>query len=188
MYSTFHGNSGNSVAGYCIGCVAYANTATPYINGAYGSFYVNSIAYGKTGATTDGFALSTPSISYVMMYVNDIAESNGRDGFRGPSSPPNPIGRGLINCSTYGNGTAAVEYITSQQLLNTVATSGSVFVDPATQDFRLNNTAGAGALLRAAGYSATWPATSMSMVNALDIGAVQMAQAATTGGGYAYVQ
>jgi hypothetical protein len=157
-----HGNTAASFGGaVVINCIAYANTATPFST----NICVSSVAYGNTGASTDGFTQNTTGST---VCVNCIAESNGRYGFLASASSANHL---LINCSTYNNGTAATSGVF--QSIGVLTTPSSAFVTPASQDFRLNNTAGAGALLRAAGFPSTWPSVSTSMLNYLDIGSAQ---------------
>jgi hypothetical protein len=150
--------------GVCANCIAWANTATAFSSTAIVT-YINCIAYGNTGATTDGFATGTTNAS---AWVNCISEGNGRNGFNlNANTSRHHL---MINCAHYNNGTNVAN---SYFEVSTIALSGSPFVDASTQDFRLNNTASAGASLRAAGYPATWAQASASMANYLDIGAAQ---------------
>jgi hypothetical protein len=162
-----HGNSSNSFSTanqQLFGCVAYGNTSGGFNTSG---IVANCVAYGNTGGTSDGFANSSGSTPVV--FINCISESNGRYGFNRTGTAA-PIS-GLTNCSAKNNSTAATNgtWVT----INLLNPSGTVFVDPANQDFRLNNTAGAGALLRAAGWPTTWPAVNASMLSYLDIGAAQ---------------
>ena len=180
------GNSTGSLFGtnsMAFFCEAYANTATP-MGGSEGSF-VNCVSYNNTGATTDGFHLEAGSI-----YQNCVAYGNGRYGFNTAGGNKGPCI--MVNCIAEGNTTGALgQTVTSVPPIvinfaydsgfnltgiNTYSTgvihytNGSVFNNPAGNDFSLNNIAGRGALLRAAGF-ATFPAG--VMVGYPDIGAVQ---------------
>lgn len=169
-WSVAYSNSVVSFTGTCINCIGFSNTAVVFSMNA--STAVNCIAYGNTGATTDGFQHGGTSAAF---YINCIAENNGRYGFN-PSNAADCI---LINCAHFNNGTAGVNSAQTMQEINTLALSASPFVAAATQDFRLNSTASAGASCRAAGYPSTWPAVSASMLSYDDIGA---AQSRATGG------
>jgi len=166
-----HGNSVTSFTGTAVNCIAYANTSTPFTCNT--GIVVNCVAYGNTGGTTDGF---TPGNSNAGAdFVNCIAESNGRYGFNGNTTTPVHF---LYNCSAKNNASGATN--PTVQNIGFITPGGTVFVDPTNQDFRLNNTAGAGALLRAAGFPSTWPAVNAAMLNYLDIG---VAQHQDSGGG-----
>lgn len=152
---------------YCANCDAYANTATPF-SGTPG-IYTDCSSVSNTGASTDGF---TQQGNFAGIFVNCVSVSNGRDGFRlqgsaGCSlanchaesntgvgfSQSNGI-KTLINCSTFSNtgGATSGTFLT----VGSLTPSASVFVSAPT-NLALNNTAGAGALLRAASYPTTFP-------------------------------
>jgi hypothetical protein len=166
-----HGNSIMAFSNQAYGCIAYGNTATPF--GSNSTQVINCVAYSNTGASTDGF-INTSATGHAVA-VNCIAESNGRYGFNS-TTPQNPTHL-LINCSTFGNSTSGTNGLWISQGL--IATTVSAFLDPASQDFRLNALAGGGALLRGAGFPSPtwptggWPSLAAAMVAYLDIGAVQ---------------
>ena len=163
-------------------CEAYANTTTPF-QGSECTF-ANCVSYKNTGVTTDGFGLQVGS-----RYLNCVAYGNGRYGFNATGSAGPSF---MVNCVSEGNVTGALGQTTPVSApivikfaydsgfnltgINTYSTgvihytNGSVFNNPAGNDFSLNNIAGRGALLRAAGF-ATFPAG--VMVGHPDIGAVQ---------------
>ena len=172
-------------------CEAYANTATPFtIALAYGC-----LSYGNTGGSTHGFS-NTGTTSFLS---NCISYGNGGNGFNFGSNASaisnchaeNNTGFGFvfgtgvkfsINNSVYNNtggtvsNTATSYYPTG---FITSAITSSVFTNAAGNVFNLNNTAGAGAVLRAAGFPALFP-TGLTN-NYRDIGAMQHKDPAASG-------
>ena len=199
--SKFSNNAlvGNSVACYVHSCTTTyavsggAHFATEVYNCSGGGFtagtaYVGCIASSCRGIATDGFTCSNATIvtancvSYyntgngftcVPCVVNCIAEANTLYGF---SSGKSTI---LIKCATYNNsgGTFTGEGARNDCIAVTV---GSVFVDAVNRNFALNSSVSCGALLRAVGYPATFPAGLTA--NYRDIGAAQHREAARTSG------
>lgn len=177
-------NSASVFTGSCSLCEAFANTATPFT----AISVVDCMSYGNTGATTDGFALSSVGSSC----VNCVSYGNGRDGFSltGATRSNQCVnchaennaqygfnvaavnGQLVLNCSTYNNIIGTVNSTGVIYNAGSIAvTAGSVFTNAAGNDFSLNNTANQGALLRAAGFPATFPRGTTS--NYRDIGAAQ---------------
>lgn len=185
-------------------CEAYANTATPFNITSSSSFgkFTNCLSYNNTGATTDGFAiLGIPSgakncISYgngragfflggavrVESVINCHAENNTGWGFDLSTGSNAVRGTSLINCSAYNNTAGTISLNTvNYNIVNFISvTAGSVFVNAASGNFALNNTTNQGALLRAAGAPATFPAGTTTSF--LDIGAAQHQDSGTGGG------
>jgi hypothetical protein len=181
-------------SGNMFGCVATANTATGLQTGA-GAF-VNCISYGNTGGSSHGFN-SSGGDSYDA--YGCTAYNNGGSGFDGSGN-----GFNAVNCIAYGN--AAYGFSTAGSPLiqvlsacaggsNTsgnynsanprlvrgfVALSGDPFTNAAGGVFSLNNTAGAGADLRAVAYPTSFP--DGLTANYLDIGAAQHEDAGGGGG------
>lgn len=166
-------------------CEAYANTATPFINGGNLAYYVGCIARSNTGAATDGFAGAGYAVGCVAYAngrhgfantrtaINCVAEGNTGAGFVFPGSTA--WNMGTISCAAYNNtGGATSGTPLPGNLINFLTlTDGSPFVDAANSNFALNNTALRGALLRAVGYPATFP--SGLTANYADIGVAQHA-------------
>lgn len=203
-FKNFPGGAVSSAVSICINCLFTGNAGFPYVctNIAYGCvgttntvsvfnglFNSDCIAYGNTGASTDGFNLSSSGSSC----VNCVSVSNGRDGFRNSaavtySNMTNCIAQAnsaygfnqtqtnsviaLINCGSYNNtsgrSTTSGPAVIDQ---NPLTGSGSFFVNAASGDFLLNATAGAGAILRAVGYPTVFPGGLTN--NYRDIGAAQ---------------
>ena len=83
------------------------------------------------------------------MALNCIAESNGAYGYNGTNT--NSIILRL--CAAYGNATADFNLGTGITAdVGSITGSSSFFTDAGGGDFSLNNTAGAGASLREAGF------------------------------------
>ncbi len=141
----------STTSGWLIGCVAY------------------SIANGF------GFKVGGETIC-----INCISEgsagASGSFGFSGAAT----LRERLINCAGFNNG-VDVDYATLPGVENFHALSGSPFTSAVGNDFSLNNTAGAGAVLRAAGFPSSFPGLSTTAYP--DIGAVQHADPAITAAG-----
>jgi parallel beta-helix repeat protein len=158
-------------------------------------FAIRCIADSNSGATTDGFLSSGTAGSTA---INCVAYNNGRDGIRigdDCNMVQNCIAESnvaigidntnqdscvLINNATFGNATG-INVGTGKGNLNlgAVAGSGSFFVDAPNQNFALNNTGGAGAAARAAGFPGV---LSIGGAGYLDIGVLQHADPAGGGG------
>lgn len=178
-------------------CEAYDNTIAGFGVNVGGNNLSNCLSYGNTGATTDGFSFSAG-----VALLNCVSYGNGRDGFRVSGNAGiiivNCIAEGnsaygfnlssattpviLTNCATYNNtsGSASLPTTASPLIIPVAvaALSGSPFTNAAADDFSLNNTAGAGASCRAAGFPGTF--ASGSTTGYLDIGAVQHADPAAS--------
>ena len=123
----------------------------------------------------------TVSTHYSPTLFNVYCEGNGGYGFYGTG-----IGyvHRLINCSGYNNtsGNFTSDFSGSPySIQGFVACSASALNTPGSYDFSLNNSAGGGALLRAAGFPTVYPGGSTS--NYADIGAAQHMDSGGGGGG-----
>jgi len=102
--------------------------------------------------------------------INCISENNTTYGYR--------VNAGqiiMINCASYNNTLGRFQNAASGIQwtdLNPITGSGSFFTNAAGGVFTLNNTAGAGALCRAAGFPTSIP-TSTSNADYADTGALQ---------------
>lgn len=169
-----------------VGCVAHGNTCHGFRSGGYHAW---CIAYANTGASSDGFA--SPSNGYLA--VNCVSYGNGRYGYDLQGNAA--LIAVLVNCIGYGNTGKGFKdnagIIGTAPLLNCAGASGDVtaaflpllqgyitltadpFTNGAAGDFSLNNTAGGGALLKAAGFPGVYPAGLTT--GYVDIGAFQHA-------------
>ncbi len=167
------GGFGGGGGGKAIGCLAA--TCTVQTNGGgFDNFAEvrDCVVYNQQG-TAPGVRIATGGVA-----INTISESNSTYGFKGAAAS---INTRCINCSTFGNSTAAFDPATIpvQQQLGCVATSASALNAPATPDFTTNATAGAGAAVRAVGYPSSLPG--FTGTNYRDIGAYQHQDAAAGG-------
>lgn len=178
------------LSGSYIQCIAYDNTITGFVVPIL-QVAVRCISDSNTGASTDGFSVTGQAI-------NCIAYANGRDGFRqlGNAVVQNCIAESniatginnnntagviLTNNATFGNATGvSVGAGIANLNISPVVGTSSFFTNATGQDFSLNNTAGAGAVARAAGYPGVLP---IGGTGFLDIGVLQHADPAGSSGG-----
>lgn len=174
-----------------VDCEAYANTVTGFASNAAATF-VRCLSYGNTGGSSNGFTASNYGIPFLgcvaygngqhgfslsfpgLLLVNCIAEANTGTGFIASAQEPIVA---LIACAVYGNGTDFSTNLAWQE--SCVTCTSSAFTNAASNDFSLNNTAGGGAALRAAGKPGVFPRGTTT--GYIDIGAVQHADPATGG-------
>lgn len=200
------GIAGSQGAFYAVGgtgslfldCVAYANAC----QGFHGSgiIAINCISDGNTTANGHGFQATTnpmvlrncvarnnagdgAHIDSGVIYgfsgiFNSIFVSNGGYGINSVSSAPNWQG----NTNAFYNNTSGPRSSGVPQGANDITLTGDPFTSPgAGGDWSLNNTAGAGAACRAAGFPGTFSGTSTT--GFIDVGATQHQSAASSGGG-----
>jgi hypothetical protein len=154
-------------------CLADNNGAKGFDSGS-AQWYVNCVAYKNGGR---GFQ------SFSTVVIGCLAYDNGSDGFCDDSSNVyvncvgylndayefQTIGGDiLINCATRV-GASGRTYGTPNCDVGPITLTADPFINAAALDFSLNNTAGGGALLRAAGISP------YGQTGFIDIGAVQHA-------------
>lgn len=148
-----------------VGCVARANSVSGFTSPASA---VGCLAINNTGASTIGFtAIQGGSVQNCTAYgngshgfsftgstngaiaTNCLSASNGGFGFTVGSAYDNGL---LVNCATYNNTSGAVSTnVTAASQIGLITLTGDPFTNAAGLDFSLNNTAGAGAAVRAAG-------------------------------------
>ncbi|AMV23426.1 hypothetical protein VT84_03385 [Gemmata sp. SH-PL17] len=178
-FCEFTGNSGAAAAQvyHGIGCVAWNNSATPF---QFVASARDCISFGNTGVNTDGFSASRK-------FWNCIAYGNARNGFNLSSAAESAaynciseanlvsgyVGNSalpfVVNCADFGNSSGRSGG--NIRDLDPINLSASAFVNAAGGDFRLNATAGAGALLRALALPVTFPGGAGA--NYRDIGPIQ---------------
>jgi hypothetical protein len=198
----------DAIADFCYVCQAIANTSPGFeynnsANSQGGAMCVFCISANNTGSTTDGFLGSSGGDYGSIRCLGCVAYGNGRDGYRWActsTSQPVIVDSVFVNNSGYGiNNTVSACDLSAANLItlnnafygNTSGASqnwptgpgdmtltGSPFVNGASNNFALNNTSGAGASLRAAGFPGTPLAGGTGY---LDIGALQH-QATSSGG------
>ena len=143
--------------------IAYANTSTGIAGNA-----INCTSYGNGSQGFGGGSL----------YFGCLAVGNTGTGFPSTSSSVDIF---TYNSASYNNtGGTGLPAASNQQ--NTVTLTANPFTNAGSGDFSLNNTAGGGAALRAAGYPGVFP--DGLTTGYLDIGAVQHQD---SGGGTTYI-
>lgn len=191
LYCYATGNSGTIFTGECNYCEASANTGTTFVGGPFS----NCISRNNTGASTDAFLLAagggeqflnnaaygcsrhgfTIQVSNAIL-VNCVSESNGSIGYNIATTGVMT----MINCADYNNTSGRFAASPAIIDINPITGSSSFFVNAASGNFALNNTAGAGALLRAAGFPSVFPAGLTNTYE--DIGAAQHQDSGGSGG------
>lgn len=182
----------------CSNCVAHTNTQVGFGIGINGGTLSRCIAYSNTGATTDGFAIAGTGLQI----INCTAYANGRDGFRlasatnqilinciaednvaaGINNSTNSNNVQFVNCAAFSNATDFTIGTGSFNVnLDSITYSAGAFTNAGAGDFSLNNTAGGGADLRAAGIPGAFPGGLTT--GFLDIGAAQHEDPTPGGGG-----
>lgn len=182
-----------------VNCVASANPCPGFRSASAAGWFQRCLAYANTGASSDGFQ-STGTTG--AMCISCVAYNNGRDGIRwdGANSADDGAayncllvgnaGYGLNSATTawadlpvdynafFNNTTAARNGVPTGA--HDVTLSGDPFTNAASGNFSLNNTAGAGAACRAAGFPGVFPAGLTTSY--LDIGGVQHQDTGGTAG------
>lgn len=144
-------------SGLMIGCEAFANSVTGF---SVNALCINCLSYNNTGASSDGFF----DLSRDQFLVNCVAYGNGGNGFNSNGTvsafigciAENNGGWGFTNapitigCSAYNNTSGNFQASQNPLSIGNKSPTSSVFINAGTLNFGLNNTANAGALLRAA--------------------------------------
>jgi hypothetical protein len=187
LYAESTANSAIVLMGNCVWCEAHANTATGIGSGGANQQISDSISWGNTGASSEGFTIAHLGVTV----RNSIAWGNGQYGIYDSTTG----GTYIINCIS-GNHSAGKGYsLSSNSILmnsygfnnnsanNTASNTMIVayttltttpFVSAATGNFALNNLndgTGSGATLRAAGFPSLLPAGLTAAYG--DVGAAQ---------------
>lgn len=170
------GGFGSGGAQYCINCISYANSRSGFATVKMAS---NCVAYGNT---EHGFYEGNQIVGIV---INCIAENNGLFGFQ-----VNTLTAWIFNSGSYNNTSGRSggggTFLADR---NPITGSGTFFVDATNHDFRLNNTAGAGASCRAAGFPVKFPAPADLTTDFGDVGAAQHQDTGgSSGGGFTPLQ
>lgn len=140
-------------------CLAHGGSATGFSGGTFPTNWINCTSDSNSGASSDGF--NVPSYGEIGAIVNCLATNNGRYGF---NTAVNDYS--IWKCAGYNNtgGNTNVTPLFSEQI---IAVTADPYVNLGSHDFRPNNAASGGALLRTAGIGAA------GQTNYADIGAVQ---------------
>ncbi len=154
-------------------CVV-ANTTTGNAVTTGGSrVYINGLViYGTAGANTNGLQISSDSTCIVNTVVTHMNGSGTQVCYSTGGS--SAFARLLINCASDASGAGNTSVnITPNNFINFIPLTVDPYTNAGSLDFTLNNTAGGGALLRAAGYPAALGGLTGS--NYRDVGAFQHA-------------
>jgi hypothetical protein len=145
-------------------CISEANSGYGFLAITGDSHYAQCTSYGNTGANGHGFSVVDRA-----SLINCLATGNAHYGFTNSSGAD--FQSRLYNCAGYNNtsGNYDGNFLTTNNNIGFVALSGDPFNNAAGGDFSLNNTAGAGASCRSAGFPTSYPQISTN--NYLDIGA-----------------
>lgn len=142
--------------------------------------FINCLSYGnQSGSNAGGFNLN----NITGWLYNCIAYHNSGVGFSFGSGVAG-VAR-VINCAggdnTQGNSSTGANVIRDTQAVGFLTLTASPFTNAAANDFSLNNTAGGGGSLRAAGYSGSWPVMT-GTTGYPDVGPAQHQDAGSGGG------
>lgn len=171
-----------SVPGRLVRCIAHGCTSHGIECGGADSGMVQFFSCTSYDNDGDGFRFAAYCRS--LLCSNCIAVGNGAYGFNRSSASGNG-NHWLLNCAGYSNTSGNTNgYTAGATNIGFVTLSADPFTDAASGDFSLNNTAGGGADLRAAGFPGEFPGGLTT--GYLDIGAVQSEDAGGGGssGGY----
>lgn len=184
----------------CINCIAYANTCSGFqTSGTNNLVFIGCIAGNNTGAASDGFVID-PSQGFASIR-SCTAYKNGRDGFHCSESGnqftlwvENNISYGNSRYGFFANTTPLAGILLGDNNAYGANTTADLNGFPAgphdvtltgnpttagdTNNFTLNNTAGAGAACRAAAFPGVLLAGGTGY---LDIGALQHQEVASGG-------
>lgn len=159
--------------GFFLRCVAGNGTGSSsdafHIGGQQGFLHFqNCIAY-KWGQ--DGFSFNNASNNYTFSFMNNISYGNGRYGVNNLNAATTALttGSAMNDYNAVGGNTTA-NYNGISAGTHSATLTGDPFNGGGTNDFTLNNTAGAGALCRALGFPGT---ILQGGIGYLDIGALQ---------------
>jgi len=162
-----YGSTNIAVAGgaiqsqQAVNCISAVSNRSGFAFTNHG-VWVNCIAYNNTES---GFNFHNTSGTA----INCISEYNGAYGYRSNTTTVQQL---MINCADYGNITARNQAGRLIRDLNPITGFSSFFVDAAGGNFTLNDTSGAGAAAKAAGFPDAFIGLP-STLDYSDLGAVQ---------------
>jgi hypothetical protein len=166
--------NGNATVNHLIGCRFAGNTATCFVaTNASRNQFIDCLWHDNTGASTDGVQSSHAGAYFnfvnctidgcgrhginlqanasIGAAVNVLLTKNG--GYGLSTTATNPVFT-LINCADWDNTSGATTGLDSARIYGSVNLSGDPYTDRSSDDYSLNNTSGAGAACRDAGYPA----------------------------------
>lgn len=189
VYCTLTANSAIVASGSCIFCESYANTGNAIgvditSNGA--GVCVFCLSYSNTGSTTFGIELvgngdacifcsaysnakaGITGLANTEIILDSYAEANGTYGV----DPNGNQNYAVLTTANYNNTSGAVNSSgVTAMISGAITPSSSAFVSPSGFNFALNNTSGAGALLRNSAFPGVFPRGDTNTY--LDVGAAR---------------
>lgn len=193
--TVYNCNSGNN---NLYGCRFAGNTAL-CVSGTNGSrnTFVGCLWHDNTGASTDGIqsanalalwsivnctfdgcgrhGVNFSTVASIGHITNCLFTNNGGYGFSTTATNPAVI---VTDCAYYGNTSGETTGLDTARVEGSVTLTGDPYSDRSSDDYRLNNTSGAGAACRAAGY----PSALNSFATSRNIGAFDVAAGGSSGG------
>jgi len=205
------GTAGISVAGPPIGIqilnnYIHDNTAVgvTFASGATIQVVVGNVIANNTGASSDGLSVAVFYVNFIHGNVfygngrdgirltnqyparecvqNNIFVSNGGYGINSSSAPTKTYSAAIAYNAFYNNTSGARNNIATG--VGDVTLTSDPFVASGSGNFALNNTAGAGAACRAAGFPGAFPGGTTT--GYADIGAVQHQDSGGASGGFVF--
>lgn len=192
----------SSVGGHVHQCYVHDNSCPGIQLLNVGGSIIGNIVDTNTGASSDGIFVNTAYGNNQCTILQNTIYNNGRDGIKvdGNYRLGEIANNIMVSNGRYGLNTSAFTPVRDEVLINhnayynnatanrnsnnagtgDVTLTGDPFTDAAGGDFSLNNTAGAGADLRAAGYPGVMIGGGTGY---RDIGALQHQETASVGGG-----
>lgn len=175
--NTVHGFSApTGVLAHFERCLATSNLGAS--SDGFGASGLSSLHYCSAyGSGRDGFRITGASRSATI--VNCLAVGNGGYGFGSGGAANNAAY--LQNCAAFGNTSGNLDSVNLASVVGFLNLSGDPFANAAGGNFALNSVAGAGALLRGAGFPSAFPGGLTAQ--AVDIGAAQHPESGSAGYG-----
>lgn len=152
-------------------CLSYGQTssANGFTVPTNGGPLANLVAYGNSGS-----GVLSDGSNRAAVFANIISVGNSAYGANNSGSSVISV---WLNLATYNNTSGATSGIPSANLIGAVTLSGDPFTNAASGDFSLNDTSGAGASCRAAGFPGPFPRGTTT--GYVDTGAAQHANSAS---------
>lgn len=165
----------NSIYGFVgttitVGCISVNNTGASgwgFHAASSAATYDRCTAYGNA---KDGFILNAGGGNSASRATNCISYGNTGFGFTGAGTNSECVW--LFNCATGSNTAGALSSLAWRNVRNHIQLTADPFTNKAGGDYSLNNTAGGGALCRAAALPGVFPGLSTTTAYG-DVGAVQ---------------
>lgn len=143
-----HGFLGAGANSALVSCIASNNSGSGFHDGGTATRFMNCTSYGNTG---NGFTSTLGAGLAPTGWLNCVAYGNTGAGIATGVNPSTSVQLAFLGANTGGATTGA------GNVVDTVTLTANPFVDAAGNNFALNNTAGGGALVRAAAIPSAFP-------------------------------